>query len=144
MGSIPMREFSVWTGILAKVTSSPFGTGHSLIGPSREAFLAGIGRQGMRAFHAYMRSASKSRAIYEQLDSALTGPFRRLPLLTIFGERNDPLAMQPHWKQLFPDARQLVVAKGNHFPMCDDPDLVATSIREFHLDRVAPENGMKA
>ena len=39
---------------------------------------------------------------------------------------------------MFRDARQVVVAKGNHFPMCDDPDLVAASIRELHHDRVAP------
>jgi haloalkane dehalogenase len=85
-----------------------------------------------------MRDARKSEAIYAEIDHALTGPFRRLPLLTIFGERNDPLGFQPHWKQLFPDARQVVVAKGNHFPMCDAPDLVADSIREFHRERVAP------
>jgi haloalkane dehalogenase len=78
-----------------------------------------------------MRSAHNSEGIYERLDQALTGPFQGLPLLTIFGERNDPLGFQPRWKKLFPDAHQIVVSKGNHFPMCDDPDLVAASIREF-------------
>ena len=63
-----------------------------------------------------------------------TGPFRRLPLLTIFGERNDPLGFQPQWKQLFPNSRQVTVPKGNHFPMCDDPDLVADAIRAWHHD----------
>jgi hypothetical protein len=58
-------------------------------------------------------------------------------LLTIFGERNDPLGFQPRWKQLFGDADQVVVSKGNHFPMCDDPELVATSIRKLHRNRVA-------
>jgi pimeloyl-ACP methyl ester carboxylesterase len=94
----------------------------------RKTFYAGVGRQGVWAFHGYLRSARKSDAIYEQLDQALSGPFDRLALLTIFGERNDPLGFQPRWKQLFPDARQVVVSKGNHFPMCDDPDLVAASI----------------
>ena len=131
MGSTPMREFSAWTGILTRVTSTAFGVARHMDEPSRKAFYAGVGRQGIRAFHAYMRSAHKSEAIYERLDQALTGPFRGLPLLTIFGERNDPLGFQPRWKQLFPDSRQVVVNKGNHFPMCDDPDLVAASIREF-------------
>jgi pimeloyl-ACP methyl ester carboxylesterase len=138
MGSTPMREFSAWTGILARVTSSAFGVGRHLDEPSRKAFYAGIGRQGLRAFHGYLRDARKSEAIYNQLEHALTGPFRRLPLLTIFGERNDPLGFQPRWKRLFSDARQVVVTKGNHFPMCDDPDLVAASIRELHRDRIAP------
>jgi haloalkane dehalogenase len=138
MGSIVMREFDVLTGILPRITSSAFGVGRHLDEPSRNAFYAGIGRQGVRAFHGYLRDARKSDALYEQLDRALTGPFRTLPLLTIFGERNDPLGFQPRWKQLFSDARQVVVSKGNHFPMCDNPDLVAASIREWHHERVAP------
>jgi haloalkane dehalogenase len=141
MGSAAMREFDVLTGILPRITSSAFGVGRHLDASSRKAFYAGIGRQGVRAFHGYLRDARKSDALYQQLDRALTGPFRTLPLLTIFGERNDPLGFQPRWKQLFSDARQVVVSKGNHFPMCDDPDLVAVSIRKWHGDRVAPTLG---
>jgi haloalkane dehalogenase len=138
MGSAVTREFDVLTGILPRITASSFGVGRHMDEPSRKAFLSGIGRQGVRSFHGYLRDACKSESIYKQLDHALTGPFRRLPLLTIFGERNDPLGFQPRWKQLFRDARQVVVTKGNHFPMCDDPDLVAAAIRELHRDRAAP------
>ncbi|HLO00802.1 MAG TPA: alpha/beta hydrolase [Pyrinomonadaceae bacterium] len=138
MGSTLLREFDAFTQVLPKITASAFGVGRHMNEASRRAFRAGIGRQGTRSFHGYLRDTRKSDTIYKQLDLALTGPFRRLPLLTIFGERNDPLGFQPHWKQLFSDARQVVVSKGNHFPMCDDPDLVATSIREWHSDRVAP------
>ena len=138
MGSAVIREFDVLTGILPRITAGPFGVGRNMDSASRQAFYAGIGRQGVRAFHGYLRDARKSGAIYERLDDALTGPFRRLPVITIFGERNDPLGFQPSWKHLFRDARQVVVAKGNHFPMCDDPDLVASSIREYHRDLVAP------
>lgn len=141
MGSTPMRELSAWTGILARVTASPFGVGRHLDAASRAAFYAGIGRQGVRAFHGYLRDARRSEEIYKQLDSALTGPFRRLPLLTIFGERNDPLGFQPRWKELFSDARQVVVTAGNHFPMCDDPELVAASIWQLYRDRIAPTLG---
>jgi pimeloyl-ACP methyl ester carboxylesterase len=138
MGSAPIREFSVLTGILTQITASPFGMGLHQNEASRKAFLDGIGRQGTRAFHGYMHDARKSEAIYAENNRALTGAFHKLPLLTIFGERNDPLGFQPRWKRLFPDARQIVVAKGNHFPMCDDAGLVANSIREFHRERVAP------
>jgi len=138
MGSPPMREFDALTGIIPRITATPFGVGRHMDEDSRKAFYAGIGRQGVRAFHAYLRDARNATGIYEQVDQALSGPFHRLPLVTIFGERNDPLGFQPRWKQLFPDARQIVVPKGNHFPMCDAPDLVAESIRELHRDRVAP------
>lgn len=138
LGSTVIREFSAWTGIPARVTSGDFGVGRHLHTSSREAFYAGIGRQGIRAFHSYLRDARKANALYQQVDHALAGPFRRLPLVTIFGERNDPLAFQPHWKQMFSDARQIVVANGNHFPMCDDPGLVASAIRELYSQRAAP------
>jgi len=138
MGSAPMREFSVLTGILTRITAGNFGVGQHFDEASRKAFLAGIGPQGLRAFHAYLHDTRKADALFNEINRALTGPFRQLPLMTIFGERNDPLGFQPHWRQLFPDARQIVVARGNHFPMCDAPDLVADSIREWHRERVAP------
>lgn len=137
MGSAAIREFDVLTGILPRITESSFGIGRRMDLASRRAFIAGIGRQGIRSFHAYMRDARHS-PIFEEVERALSGPFRQLPCVTVFGERNDPLGFQPRWKRLFPDARQVVVAKGNHFPMCDDPDLLATSIRELYRERVAP------
>ena len=136
MGSAPMREFDARTGLLAKVTASSFGVGRHLDSASREAFRAGIGPDGLRAFHLYMRDARVNDSIYDQTALALAGPFKLLPLLTIFGERNDPLGFQRKWKAMFPESRQLVVAKGNHFPMCDDPSLVASTIRSWHRERV--------
>jgi len=138
MGSASMREFDVITQLLPRITSTAFGVGRHFDAASRKAFFDGIGPQGVRAFHSYLRDVRKSTTVYEPLLKALSGPFRMLPLLTIFGERNDPLGFQPQWKKLYPQARQIVVKKGNHFPMCDAPDLVAASIREFHRDLVIP------
>lgn len=134
MGSAPMREFDVLTGFLPRLTSTNFGVGRHFDQASREAFRAPLGHPGRRAFHRYLRDARTCDALYAEIASALAGPFAKLPLLTIFGERNDPLGFQPRWKKLFPDAQQVVVAKGNHFPMCDDPDLVADAIRAWHRD----------
>src|SRR5262249_52022093 len=111
MGSAAMREFDALTGILPRITATSFGVGRRMDERSREAFLAGVGRAAIRSFHSYMRDALESKTIYRELNEALAGPFRRLPLLTIFGERNDPLGFQPRWKQLFRDARQEVVSK---------------------------------
>jgi haloalkane dehalogenase len=138
MGSVPVREASVLTGLLTWVTATHFGVGRHLDAPSRAAFLAGIGPQGLRTFHDYLHDARSATEVYGEVDQALTGSFRHLPLLTIFGERNDPLGFQPRWKSLFPEARQVVVSKGNHFPMCDDPHLVATSLRDWYRAAVAP------
>lgn len=141
VGSAPMRELSAWTGFLMRITSSDFGVGRHLDAAGRSAFLAGIGRQGTRAFHGYMRDARRADGLYEQVERALAGPFRSLPLLTIFGERNDPLGFQPQWKRRYPNARQVVVRAGNHFPMCDAPREVAATIRAWHRERVADHSG---
>lgn len=137
MGSAPMREFDVMTDFLMRITSTNFGIGRHMDQASRQAFRAGVDSDARRAFHYYLRDARQCEWLYDDVKRALTGPFSLLPLMTIFGERNDPLGFQPQWKALFPDAPQIVVAKGNHFPMCDDPDLVADSIRGFYRERVA-------
>ena len=68
--------------------------------------------------------------LLERADAALRGPLADRPLLTIFGQYNDPLRLQPQWRQRFPSARQEIVPKGNHFPRCDTPASVATWNRE--------------
>jgi haloalkane dehalogenase len=141
MGSAPLREFDARTGFLLRVAASSFGVGRHLDGHSRAAFRAGIGADGLRTFHQYMRDARIADSVYRETSAALAGPFKSLPLLTIFGQRNDPLGFQPRWKQMFPDARQVVVPKGNHFPMCDDADLVADAIRLWHRERVEVARG---
>lgn len=136
MGSSAVRQIDVATGLLPRITSTTFGVGRHLDARSRAAYRAGIAH-GIGAFHDYLAAARDSAAFYEELAGALTGPLGRLPLLTIFGERNDPLGFQPQWKRLFPFAQQHVISKGNHFPMCDDPDGVADRIRTWHRDHVA-------
>jgi pimeloyl-ACP methyl ester carboxylesterase len=138
MGSRLVRELDVLIGFIPRLSATSFGIGRHMDESSRQAFLAGMGSRGRRAFHNYMRDARRCDNLYDETSRALAGPLSGLPLLTIFGERNDPFGFQQQWKALFPDARQVVVAKGNHFPMCDDPDLVAESIRSWHRERVAP------
>jgi len=133
MGNPLVRQADLATGVLARVTSTAFGVGRHLDDASRRAYRAGLTRT-MGAFHDYLNSARFSDEIYDEVARALTGSFRGLPLLTIFGERNDPLGFQPRWRRLFPDSRQETIPAGNHFPMCDDPDLVTELIRAWHHD----------
>jgi haloalkane dehalogenase len=143
MGSPAMRTLDVATGLLAGVTATAFGVGRHLDERSRRAYRAGIA-QGLGSFHDYMRDARVSDPIYDEITRAVVGPFQRLPLLTIFGQHNDPLGFQPQWKQRFPNVRQIVIPKGNHFPMCDAPDVVATEIRAWHRECVAGRKGQQS
>jgi pimeloyl-ACP methyl ester carboxylesterase len=134
VGSPIMREFDVLTGLIPQITSSSFGVGRSLDSSSRAAFRAGMSPGNLRSFHAYMRDALQCDDVYARAGVVLAGPLATAPLLTIFGERNDPFGFQKRWKELFPAARQVVVPKGNHFPMCDAPDFAAHTIRSWHQE----------
>lgn len=131
MGSAPIREIDAATGFLPRMTSSRFGVGLHWDRDVRAAFRAGIDRRARKAWHAYLRDARLADDLYAELDTGLRGPLSDRRLLTIFGQRNDPLHFQPQWKALFPSAQQLTVRNGNHFPMCDDPQLVASALDVF-------------
>jgi haloalkane dehalogenase len=133
MGSDFTRRVDLTTNLLSRLTTTSFGVGRHLDERSRQAYRAGL-EKSLGAFHDYLRNARHSDPLYDEVRRALAGPLRRLPLLTIFGERNDPLGFQPQWRRLFPSVRQVVIPKGNHFPMCDDPDFVAEEIRRWHRE----------
>ena len=75
-----------------------------------------------------MRDASRSAPLLEQVETGLRTVLADRPALTIFGQYNDPFRFQRRWRAIFPHARQVVVARGNHFPMNDDPQGVAAAI----------------
>jgi len=131
MGSTPIRESDAALGWLPRLTSTRFGVGRHWNAADRATFMAGVDRSARRAWHGYFRDARRCDDIYTEIDAGIRGPLADRPLLTIFGERNDPLHFQPQWKSLFPAAQQCTVRRGNHFPMCDDPHLVANSIAAF-------------
>jgi haloalkane dehalogenase len=136
MGSRTVREIDVLTGFIPALTGTSFGIGRHLGAAGRTAFRDGMRTAGRRAFHDYMRDAREGGGLYAKAAAALAGPLARVPVLTIFGERNDPFGFQTRWKKLYPDAKQMVVKNGNHFPMCDEPDLVARTIREWYDERI--------
>src|SRR6185503_5312114 len=99
------------------------------------AFQAGF-QKSMSVFHDYLRDARTS-TLYDSITAGFHGPLRHVPISTIFGQRNDPLRFQSKWKALFPHARQVVIPRGNHFPMCDSPEMVADEIRRAYRNAVA-------
>jgi haloalkane dehalogenase len=127
MGSAPIRTLDVATGVIPRLSSTRFGTGRHLDRAGRREFRSGLDRRGRSSFHRYFADARRTD-IWPRTESAL-GRLREHPLTTVFGERNDPLRFQPQWLARFPQANQLVVPRGHHFPMCDDPAAVAAAVR---------------
>lgn len=131
MGSAPARELDAGIGWLPRLTATSFGVGRHWSRTDLAVFRAGIDASARRAWHNYFRDARVADNLYAALDAGLRGPLTNRPLLTIFGQLNDPLRFQPRWKALYPNASQVKVPRGNHFPMCDDPELVASAVRTF-------------
>jgi pimeloyl-ACP methyl ester carboxylesterase len=129
MGSGIARETDALADWLPRLTATRFGVGRHWSRAERSAFRATFGKDGRRALHRYLADARRNDDLYQITQAGLEGPLRDRPLLTVFGQRNDPLNFQPRWKALFPAARQHVIPRGYHFPMCDAPKTVATYLR---------------
>jgi pimeloyl-ACP methyl ester carboxylesterase len=131
-GSAGAGELDVLTHLVPKLTASRFGIGRHLSASSRRAFRESMRSPQIRAFHYYLADARRCEALCAEAERIVSTVVERRPLLTIFGSRNDPFRFQAEWKRRVPRASELVLAGGNHFPMCDDPGLVAGAIREWH------------
>ena len=129
VGSRPMTLFGTATNLVAKASAMSLGVGRQLSAEGRKAFLGPFRNPSRRsAFHRLMRDARHSGHLMAEVETALRTVLSDQPMLTVFGERNDPFGFQRRFKSMFPNAREYVVSKGNHFPMCDDPTGVADAI----------------
>jgi pimeloyl-ACP methyl ester carboxylesterase len=132
MGSPPIRGSDTRTGWFPAATATRFGVARHWTAADRAAFRAAFNRPARAAIHHYFADAHHAGPVYAAAEHALTGSLADRPLLTVFGARNDPLKFQPQWRARFPHARQEVVPRGYHFPMCDAPDTVAGWLRDWH------------
>jgi pimeloyl-ACP methyl ester carboxylesterase len=144
VGSAPARASGGMSGWLARLSASSFGAGRHWTRTDRQVFLAGLDRSGRRNTHRYLNALRRENDLLRRVEAGLRGELARLPLLTVFGSRNDPFGLARRWKQSFPAAEQHVIPGGNHYPMGDDPKAVAEWIRRWHTehalhaDNVAP------
>jgi len=133
MGNPVTREIDALTGWLPRASATRFGVARNWNRATRKTYRHGLQRRQRRSFHRYMNAARHHD--YTRIDTVARQLSDR-PVLTIFGQRNDPLHFQPKWRERFPHATQITIPKGYHFPMCDNPDLVATTITQWHADHV--------
>ncbi len=134
VGSAPARTLGGMSGWLARLSASSFGAGRHWSRGDRRVFLAGLNRPARRNIHRYLNALRRENDLLQRVETALSEELGRLPLLTVFGSRNDPFGLAKRWKQFFPAAEQHVVPGGNHYPMGDDPEAVADWIRCWHID----------
>lgn len=124
--------------VVARGSRSRSGVGRHYDKAERAAFFGPYrSRRTSRNFHRVFRSARHATPLFAEAELALESNLADLRVLTIFGEKNDPLGFAARWHSMFPDARNWTVPGGNHFPMCDDPSGYADHIRDWHRLRDA-------
>lgn len=137
VSSAPVTAIDVSTNIIPRLTSGRFGVGRNLDDEARSAFLGPFRNRGpRRRFHVMMGAARRESAFLERVENGLRTTLADRPVLTVYGEHNDPFGFQARFKELLPTATELVIPGGNHFPMTDDPDLVAEKIADWHREMI--------
>ena len=138
VGSTPARASGSLSGWLARLSASSFGAGRHWTRGDRRVFLTGLDRSARRNTHRYLNALRRENDLLGRVEGALREDLAELPLLTVFGSRNDPFGLATRWKQFFPTAEQHIVPGGNHYPMGDDPKVVAEWIGRWHGKHVLP------
>ena len=132
MASRPLAAFDRLTGLVPRLTATSSGVGRHLDKVERRAFLEPFQQRGrIGRFHSSMGDALVAEALWTRIESALAAGLAERPVLTIFGEKNDPFRFQERHHATFANHESLVIEGGNHFPMMDDPDRFAAKLREW-------------
>jgi pimeloyl-ACP methyl ester carboxylesterase len=127
------------TNLLMRVTSTSFGAGRHLSREGRRALRGPYRDRGARRHTpAMLRDAASADNFLRGVDRALRTVLREQPVLLLYGAKSPTIKARfpDRWKQRFPHARLLLVEGGHHFPMADDPDLVAGAIKRWWSTQV--------
>jgi haloalkane dehalogenase len=129
MGSAIIRETSALTAFMPWGSSTALGVGRRWDRATRQAWRAGMkDRASRRLLHRLFRDAARNTRIQQAAEAALAALGDR-HLTTIFGQFGDYFSFQRQWRRRQPALRAVVVPWGLHFPMCDNPELVAAELR---------------
>ncbi len=132
MGSRPVTWLDAATNFMARMSTNRFGVGRHLSRAGKKAFRGPFrDRRRRRRLHVLMRSALNSAEHFNRIEEATATTLNDRPVLTIFGQHNDPWKFQDRHAATFPDHEGIVIPKGYHFPMTVDPDLFADTIRDW-------------
>jgi len=138
MGARPLTWLDAGTNFLIRMAATRFGVGRHLSRAGKKAFRGPYrDRSRRRRIHVLMRSVLNSPEHFNQIEEATSLELNDRPVLTIFGQYNDPWGFQDRHAATFPNHEGILVPKGYHFPMTVDPDLYAATIRDWWQRRVA-------
>lgn len=128
VSSAPSRGLAWLTNWMLRLSASSFGAGRYWDPAAKRLFrAAGSPRRRRARSLRLFRQALGHPPIFAEIEAG-RHKLRTTPALTIFGERNDLYGFVERHVGHHDDIESVVVRKGNHFPMGDDPDLFASSV----------------
>lgn len=137
-GSAAVRWFDSATKTLPFATSGPFGVGRTMEKPSRLAFRRAFDRPATTTMHRLFANAARNDEIHSEAAEGLA-VLAENEALTVFGGWGDYLRFRRQWRQRLPELTEVSIPRGIHFPMNDNPPMVAGAIAAFHGVAIQPE-----
>lgn len=141
IGSWPVAAINSQTNFIARFTATSYGVGRVMSRADRRAFLGPWRiRANRRATQQTLAGALRIDPVMAEVERSLRTTIADLPVLTLFGRKNDPYGWQARFGQVFPQATAVGIDDGHHFPFNDDPDSYSAAIRTWWEQSVVPGN----
>jgi haloalkane dehalogenase len=145
IASPPFGVINSLTNVAAVFTASSYGVGRRMGKADRRIFLTPWrSRDSRRATQQILAGVLCIDPMMTEVERSLRTTLAELPVLTLFGRKNDPYGWQSRFAQIFPHARAAVIADGHHFPFNDDPDAYVAAISAWWAEKVAAADGNPA
>jgi haloalkane dehalogenase len=138
VASRPFGAVNSLTNVVARVTASRYGVGRTMSRADRRAFLGPWrSRNSRRATQQTLAGVLRIDPIMAEVERSLRTELADLPVLTLFGRKNDRYGWQDRFSQIFPQATAAAIDQGHHFPFDDDPDAYSAAISTWWAQEVA-------
>jgi pimeloyl-ACP methyl ester carboxylesterase len=132
------RALNDHTNVAARFTASSYGVGRKMSRADRRAFLGPWRSVSSRqTTQQILAGVLRIDPIMADVELALQTSLADLPVLTLFGRKNDPYGWQHRFQHIFPQAAAAGIADGHHFPFNDDPDAYSAAICAWWAEKVA-------
>ena len=139
VGGRPFGALNSLTNVVARFTATSYGVGRQLSRADRRSFRGPWrSRASRRATLQVLAGVLRIDPLMAEVERSLRADLSGLPVLTLFGRKNDPYGWQARFGQIFPSATAVGLPGGHHFPFNDDPQAYAGAICTWWDRQVAP------
>jgi len=138
----PFGAVNRLTNVTARFTASRYRVGRRMSKADRRSFLGPWRSRGCRrATWQVLAGLLRIDPVMASVERSLRAEFADLPVLTLFGRKNDPYGWQARFGRVFAQVTAARIDDGHHFPFNDDPDAYAAAITSWWAEKVAATAG---